>query len=149
MLAALATKLPFRPVGGREGAYLSRYTLAELPDGGFAYLHFFHRSDVDRELHNHPWAGESLILTGGYREERRMGEPGAYRVETRTYQVGDVNVLGPDTFHRVDLLDEAAGCWTLFVAGERTHAWGFWDPETDVFTPLDEMKTARKGLVSP
>lgn len=33
-------------------------------------LHIFHRSDEDRELHNHPWTFVSLILWGGYYEVR-------------------------------------------------------------------------------
>lgn len=43
------------------------------PKGIGVYLHRFHRSDVDRELHSHPWAWSySIILAGGYIEERRM-----------------------------------------------------------------------------
>ena len=33
-------------------------------------LHIFHRSDEDRELHDHPWAFFSLILWNGYVEVR-------------------------------------------------------------------------------
>lgn len=33
-------------------------------------LHIFHRSDEDRELHDHPWSFFSLILWNGYTEVR-------------------------------------------------------------------------------
>lgn len=145
-LIALASKLPCREIGNEHGVYLARYTLAELPDGGHVYLHHFHRSDADRDLHNHPWAGSSIILAGGYREERRVawGESGE-AIERRTYLPGDVNTLDPDTFHRVDLLDPIAGCWTLFTTGARSQSWGFWNRDTGILTPWREA-IASRGL---
>lgn len=141
MLAAFAATLPCRTIFGERGAYLSRYTLDVTRADRHVYLHFFHRGDADRTLHNHPWSGRSLILTGGYREERRDG---AHIVE-RIYVPGDVNTLDVDTFHRVDLLDPR-GAWTLFETGARVQSWGFWDRDSDVFTPWRDALTAR-GLV--
>ncbi len=155
-LIRLVNSLPAdrkRVIMGEQGSYLTRYTLAtskeaswNLPraeDGGAVYLHFFHRSDADDQLHNHPWTGRSLILTGGYREERRVGD----QVLQRYLRPCDVNILYPDTFHRIDLTDPAAGCWTLFLAGERVQSWGFWDRHTHVFTPYREALAAR-GLLA-
>lgn len=113
------------------------------------YPHWFHRGDNDRELHCHPWEwSASLILWGGYREQRITGvelfgmryedadvdwrpvstEHAAHRslsptapkpiITTREYRPGSVNVLRAHTFHRVELLDPR-GCLTLFVAGPR------------------------------
>ena len=138
-LLALAEKLPCRVIMGEQGPYLSRYTLRELDDGGHVYLHFFHRGDADLQLHNHPWAGTSLILAGGYREERRVGQ----RVEERVYRPGDVSVLEPNTFHRIDLLEPERGCWTLFSIGPRVQSWGFWDRDGGAFTPWREALAAR------
>lgn len=133
-LRAIAAELPCRIICGEQGPYLSRYTVSERADGSHVYLHFFHRGDADRELHNHPWAGSSLILAGGYIEERREGE------------AGDTNVLAPDTFHRVDLLRPDDGCWTLFTTGPKAQSWGFWDRDTGVFTEWREA-LARRGLL--
>ncbi len=146
LLARFATGLPCRTIHGEEGPYLSRYTLTELAGGGFVYLHFFHRGDVDRELHSHPWSGRSVILAGGYVEERREGEEGAYRVVSRTYRPGETSGLAADTFHRVDLLEPARGCWTLFTTGPKAASWGFWDRDSGVFTPWREA-LARRGLL--
>jgi hypothetical protein len=143
-LAALASRFPSRPIGGSEAApYLTRYFLAEDAAAGSVYLHHFHRGDGDPELHNHPWGGISLILAGGYREERRIGDAESYRVEQRVYRAGSVNELEADTFHRLDLLEDAGECWTLFVTGPRVQTWGFWDRTSGAFTPWDEFVARR------
>ncbi len=97
------------------------------------FLHKFHQSDADDELHSHPWTwGLSLILVGGYSEEYRTSEN---QVRRRTLKPGSLNYLKATTFHRVDLLDEDA--WTLFIAGPRTPegSWWFWDRHTDTTLP--------------
>ena len=116
--------LPCRVILGEHGVLLSRYTVRELESGGRLYLHHFHRSDADDDLHNHPWSGSSTILAGGYTEER-LHPDGSIR--SRTYLPGDSVDLMPNTFHRVDLLDPAAGCWTLFRTSRRVQSWGFID----------------------
>ncbi len=151
--ASFAAKLPLRVISGESGAYLSRYTLCDLPGAGHIFLHYFHRSDEDATLHNHPWSGASLILAGGYREERRYtsdreGHVGEHLISTRTYLPGSVNTLAPDTFHRVDLLDPR-GCWTLFAVGERVQSWGFWDRVSGVTTPWREALTGRGLPLDP
>ena len=87
------------------------------------YLHRFHRSDDDQALHSHPWKwSASLVLAGGYIEERRQGD----RVIRRTVRPGQINVIPAGTYHRVDLLEH--DCWSLFVAGPQTaDSWRFWD----------------------
>ena len=83
----------------------------------------------------------SLILSGGYREERRSGD----RVETREFRPGSLNFLRPATFHRVDLLDPERGADTLSLAGPKVAEWGFWNRETGEETPWEEF-IRRKGL---
>lgn len=144
VLARLASSLPCRVICGEHGPYLSRYTLRALDSGGMVYLHHFHRGDADRELHNHPWAGSSIILAGGYVEERRGY---GMSIERRTFHVGDTNVLEPDTYHRVDLLDPTAGCWSLFTTGPKVQTWHFWDRATGVLTPWRDA-LARRGLLT-
>lgn len=126
VLEAIAARLPCRTIETDGKPYLSRYYVwprrEERPRRGrFAiYLHKFHRSDDDRDQHNHPWdVSAALILAGGYREERGNA--------TRLFRPGDINVIWGDDFHRVDLLDSHAGSWSLFVAGRRVQEWGFRD----------------------
>lgn len=114
-------------------------TNAIAPKGIGIYLHRFHRGDNDMELHNHPWKWSfSIILVGGYIEERRVGD----RVIRRVLRAGRFNWIGSDDFHRVDLLDGDA--WTLFVAGPKFGSWGFWDRFTKVFTPWREFLAKRQ-----
>jgi hypothetical protein len=112
----------------REGVpYLERYfAVGYSPTnphylGPSIYLHHFTDSDPYVQVHSHPWDwSASLILSGGYREER-CDRDGQTRV--REYRPGDVNILRPDDKHRIDLL--AADCWTLFLAGGYARPWAF------------------------
>ncbi len=100
------------PSNGRLGEWWRKH----LPG---VYLHYFYRSDYERELHNHPWEwAVSLILAGGYIEIRQD--------EWRERRPGETVILHEGTFHRVELCDEVAGCWSLFIAGPRVaEPWGF------------------------
>lgn len=100
------------------------------------FLHFFHRGDDDYALHNHPWVwGLSFILTGGYMEERRVGNT-VIRMKRKPLTF---NFLKANDFHRVELLDPRAGCWTLFLAGPRCQDWSFWDRASRETTPWREF----------
>jgi hypothetical protein len=90
--------------------------------GPAIFLHHFLASDPAVQVHSHPWNwSASLILAGGYREERCVGSSTQRRVVE--YRPGDVNILTADDRHRVDLL--AGDCWTLFLAGNFEKPWAF------------------------
>ena len=158
---------PPRVIMDREGGtpYLSRWYLSQrptmpdgsepfgpdgapkdglvLPSGWGLYLHRFHRGDDSPELHNHPWRwAVSLILAGGYVEERRKGEG----VVRHTYRPGALNLLLASTFHRVELLERDA--WSLFLVGPKVGHWGFWDRHSGRFEPWREY-IARIRSVQP
>lgn len=135
LLKKIVSRLPSRTIRGPAGdPYLTRwYVWPRRPrtadgldpiDVPFAvFIHFFHRSDLDRDQHNHPFdKSVALILKGGYVEQR--GDA------LRTLLPGDVNVIGKDDYHRVTLVDEKKGSWSLFVAGRRVGEWGFRDADT-------------------
>jgi hypothetical protein len=147
---------PPRVITGRDGddEYLSRWYVkgrpkeseafddkgnpkleVEMPKDIGVYVHRFHRSDADSALHNHPWAwAVSLVLSGGYSEERRTKTGG---VERRNVFPLSINVIRHDTFHRVDLFEEDA--WSIFIAGPRVSSWSFWDRDTKEETPWREF----------
>lgn len=124
-IARLVEKLPgCRVIWADDGTpyllrvYLVRIFRRRLPG---VFLHYFFQGDRARATHNHPWReAASIILTGGYVEERRMPDGGT---RTETFFPGDLNIIAGDTFHRVDLIRD--GCWSLFIAGKRTKGWGF------------------------
>lgn len=136
---------------GTGGPYLHRF-LIDVPDEKPLRLHYFVRPDEDLELHDHPWGDPnkpndpneqsvSLILLGGYDEERLEGTTIARRI----YRRGDLNYIHSTTFHRIDRLHHDFGCWTLFRTAKYYKSWGFWDRNTDVYTPSREF-IAAKGL---
>ena len=61
-------------VGGKP--YLTRYYLLGKDWSFFnIYLHHFHASDQEEEMHNHPWAWAfGIVLKGGYKEYSRFGD---------------------------------------------------------------------------
>lgn len=121
------------------------------PDAPFGlFLHYFHRGDDDKSLHNHPWRWAcSFILAGGYSEERR-GQPmpnskGRYYVENRVVPPLSFNFIKGTDFHRVDLIDEERGAWSLFLVGPKITTWGFWDRHTGEFVGWREFISRKRG----
>jgi hypothetical protein len=109
------------------------------------YLHYFHRGDLDKELHNHPWGGSlSLIITNGYREER-LTETG---VVSRLIRPGSLNFIRYRDFHRVDLINPTKGAWTLFFSGARVQDWGFIDPDTRSYTDWETFVAERDNQLT-
>jgi hypothetical protein len=77
----------------------------------------------------------SLVLTGGYIEERRMKDGSIACIEVRPWTL---NCLTANTYHRVDLIKPEEGCWTLFLRGPRVQGWGFWNRETGAFRDMTQ-----------
>jgi hypothetical protein len=123
---AMATRLIGQQIPRQGRPYLTRYFAAgwsphNRRPGPAVFLHHFVASDPEDSVHSHPWHWSvSLILVGGYREQRCDD---AGQMTVREYRPGDVNVLTPRDKHRVDLL--ANDCWTLFLAGHFDQAWAF------------------------
>ena len=143
----IAYKLPSFTIAKDGLAYLTRYYVF-LKDRLYAnvFIHHFHRSDMDVGkyglglLHSHPFPGFSFIISGGYREERR--EPDG-SVSSRLVKPFTFNRIRKDVFHRVDLLDEKAGAWSIFITGSRkNNTWGFWDRVTKQYIPYEQIDGA-------
>lgn len=141
-LKRLVAKLPHRTIETDGRPYLTRWYLwPGAPRSGpdengskapFAvFIHHFHRGDNDRNQHNHPWeTSVSLVLVGGYREERGN--------TVRTIRPWSLNVINKNDFHRVDLLEPSKGCWSIFVAGTNVQSWGFKLRGSGAFVPWRE-----------
>jgi hypothetical protein len=78
-------------------------------------VHQILRSDADRELHDHPFDFLSVILWGGYREQRADGE--------RVCRAPALVWRRAETLHRLELL--AGPTWTLVFRGPKRREWGF------------------------
>lgn len=108
-------------------------------------LHIIHREDVDRCLHDHPWAFWSIILWGGYREEVPAPDStesealaGYPRRVTKTIRPFRFRFMPLDYRHRITELLRGKSV-TLAYAGPVEQQWGFhtthgWLPWEDFVT---------------
>ena len=143
----LASRLQCREIHGEQGLYLSRYHIYGWMPGDTRsypfgiYLHRFHTPDQDQTApHSHPWKwAVSLILTGGYREERMRvtGE-----MATCELRAPALNRIAADDFHVVERL-YGETC-TLFITGPKASSWGFLVPGRGVI-PW-KQRLAERGL---
>ena len=139
MIKQLVEKLPSFTITKDGKKYLTRYYVF-LKDRVFGniFIHHFHRSDMDTGtdglglLHCHPFDWSfSFVLSGGYIEERRRSDGSVY---TKLVKPFSFNFISKKDFHRVDLLDENRGAWTIFFTGSRkNNSWQFWDRTTKEF----------------
>ena len=122
--------LKYRTITREDGEpYLTRYYIFRKPFKWMPsiYIHCFHSSDTDVELHGHPWGHSiSFILKGSYLEEYRVGD----LVKTRILSPGMFNYIPANKYHRIDLQDKEV--WTLFISGAKPKydTWYFWNRDT-------------------
>jgi len=142
LLTRLIKLFPQTTINVDGKPYLTRHYLLLRDWKWFSInVHFFHSSDQGFELHNHPWKWSfSFVLARGYMEEKTIGIYG--EIIKRAVLPGCFNFISNKMFHRVDLIDEKRGAWTLFFAGPRmteeingkeVAKWGFLDRETREF----------------
>ena len=79
-------------------------------------LHCIVSADRDRDLHNHPFDFDSLILAGWYFEHVIDG----FKINME----GSWNHGRAGTFHRIGVVP-AGGVWTLFFMTKNSNDWGF------------------------
>lgn len=113
--------------------YMSRW-IVQTPWGGLR-LHRIHRADADDHPHDHPFDFTSLILAGGYTEEREFRTPDDAKTALswgdsirgrriwRAFVRGDFISRKATDFHR--LIYVAPSTWTLVWFGPKRQSWGF------------------------
>lgn len=114
--------------------YLTRLQIFKTPFLS-AKLHWIHRPDPDRDLHDHPWPFISFVINGGYTEfESKKPEAGWYRV----LDIRHFNYKNTKTAHRIDTV--LPGTLTFILTGPKTKSWGFYDQETGGFIDWKEYE---------
>lgn len=97
-------------------------------------VHEILRSDLDRELHDHPWPFVSIILRGGYTEVRpKYDRSGLYTGEEAIFHgPGSILFRRSKDFHRLVLPTKMLGgfpayevAYTLFISFAYTQKWGY------------------------
>jgi hypothetical protein len=119
------------------------------------YLHHFLRDDDDRALHDHPSAGFSFILYGGY-IEHTIAAGGIHKREE--FAPGRIRFMRATHAHRIELyksgefVSEDGGitsshimrpCWTLFLFLPTFRRWGF-HCQHKGWVPYEEFTAAGK-----
>lgn len=146
---AMIRRLRLRRYDGQ--VYLDRRGLTIDWIGGI-YLHKMSAPDPGLDLHDHPWSFASLILWGGYTEERCEAREacnvaylanvfvGVPRGREVTWKPGSFHRLGLNECHRITKLTRRT-CWTLVLRGPRVREWGFYAPDGWI---KDEDYSARR-----
>ncbi len=128
MLKHLTRNRPARLIKLNRQPYLERLYIGSL-FGVQVVLHRFLSCDGEQGVHNHPWRyGLSVVLRGGYVEERAFDLHPKRGALVRTRCVNWLSVVNGNTFHRIARIKP--GTWTLFMHTRRDHAkgWGFVEP---------------------
>lgn len=119
-----------------SGVYLRRHVLHDDAEGR-VYLHEILQPDADREPHDHPWNGASLILSGGYVEERWVPGDAPWAIGNVGWRIertdGALVGIPATTYHRIDQVQPDT--FTLVVTSPKLKSWSFLDPRTGVVTP--------------
>ena len=120
--------------------YLRRWWILPRNDYCNVYLHEILKSDIDRAMHDHPWASTSFIISGGYIEHTPEG--------TFERQAGDVVSRAANALHRLEVPEGSGGAVSLFMTGSKVREWGFdcehgWVHWMDFTHPGDSSRVGR------
>lgn len=110
--------------------YLYRWYVIPHNKTGNVYFHIQVADDPERPLHDHPWANQSVILSGGYTEQYANVDAAGDLLpgHLRWARKGDVIQRPADQAHRLLMALDAPYTMTLFSTGPKIRKWGFWYP---------------------
>lgn len=119
--------------------YLSRLNLIKTPWFSVK-LHWIHRPDPDRDLHDHPWPFVSFVLRGWYWEYESK-DP--LHKEGKLRWIQWFNYKNTRTAHRIAIT--SSDVLTLIITGpkNRKKEWGFFDVDTLEYTHWREYEEAK------
>lgn len=131
-----AKKTPYTHLLHPDGSmYMGRYWLKAYTEDREARAYRLHNictPDLDPHLHDHPWPFTSIILRGGYIEERpvQMSPPQFEFDREETYRLvhGVGSVIRRRATDRHRIVKVFPDTWTLFITGPQLHWWGFYTP---------------------
>lgn len=101
-------------IGLEDDVYLDRLSIIRTPWFSIK-LHRIYRHDLQRDLHDHPWAFLSIILLGYYVEDTVDG------LKRRRWW----NWKRAEDRHSIREVSRSP-VWTLVFCGPKRRTWGFW-----------------------
>ena len=111
--------------------YLIRWIIFKTPIGGLM-VHKFLSSDVDKELHNHPFPFITFVIKNGYTEEYYENE----EKKTRVIQAPNIRFNPSGHTHRVTINEDKKPI-SIVLRGPKVREWGFF---TECLTPKGIVK---------
>lgn len=120
--------------------YLTRLNIIQTPCFSVK-LHWIHRPDPDRDIHDHPWPFMAFVLRGGYVE---YASTNPHTCSGRRRVINWFNHKNIYTAHRISYVKP--NTLTLIFTGPRStiKEWGFFDKDTFEYTPWQEYEEAKK-----
>jgi hypothetical protein len=127
---------------------------------GRVLVHRMQAPDPGIDLHDHPWWFASVVLWGGYTEQRALTRDAAkfaseaersgldgLRGVTVARPVGSVRTMRLDECHTITTLHRRT-CWTLVIGGPRRRRWGFYlsDGYMDERTYDEVVRAERRDM---
>lgn len=119
------------------GDYMKRW-IVKLPTGHTVRVHRILRADADDEMHNHPFAFVSLILSGGYLEQIYVCEGELHHKVQIWRRPFSLNRCSIETRHKICWVPPG-GAWTLVLAQPKAQSWGFFLEPDQTFVPWREF----------
>ena len=127
-LIAWAKKTPYFDLYNPDGTlYMERWLLSPRYKFGFAArIHKIHTSDLGRDYHDHPWAYLTIILDGGYYENKPVYDKSDLLIGVSRvwYGKGSILLRSAKSIHRLEVI-EGRPATTLFITAPWQQDWGF------------------------
>lgn len=119
---------------GTDGSlYMERYAIFETKWLS-ARLHHICQPDMDRHMHDHPWAFVSIVLKGEYEEATPLDIEPSFCLDGdfewcrfRVRRAWSIAFRRATRRHQITAVSEG-GAWTLFITGPIRQWWGFFTP---------------------
>lgn len=158
LLIRLAKRTPYTHLRHEDGSlYMERFWLLKpRGESGWGWgvrIHHIVTSDLDRDLHDHPGGFLSIVLKGGYYEERPIDNACHWKdwsvsepLVTTWRGVGSMAFRSATDRHRITELARLNETWTLVVTGPKRHWWGFYTPVGKIHWRDYPTKHEKRGV---
>lgn len=114
------------PLGQKGPCYMTRVNLTPpLRHSMQLWLHIFHREDMDRDPHDHPFPFWTMPINQSYIEE--VFDPNTHCFKRVTVKRWRIHKREATHCHRI--VETASGRWpliTIVFRGPSIRKWGFW-----------------------
>lgn len=117
-------------IGKQDNPMIKRLRLIQTPWFGL-YVHFIYREDLDRDLHDHPWAFWRMVLKGSYIEAYNNNPANPSWTQPQMMVPFRPTFFPTKHSHRIVMVKP--GTVSMVLVGRKSRTWGFWVPQDGVY----------------